>query len=208
MARQCRVNVASPLHFLLTPSLPRLGITRPQTTRGAVWTAQSIVSASASGRCDARACVMKESAQRTRHALSTDEKSDSTLPHAARAGAPPECAGWCACVARGVGVGVPATPLRLVCERASAEPRMHDSAGYVARASRAEAALLTDSPGTLSRRILCALTKLARRCLSDTASPHAVPSPARLPIPLLTKALARPSTYMVPYSLQTAREGI
>ncbi|KAJ7461453.1 hypothetical protein FB451DRAFT_1404686 [Mycena latifolia] len=45
---------------------------------------------------------------------STDEKSDSPTPHAARAGAPRESAGWCACVARGVGDGAPAKRLRLV----------------------------------------------------------------------------------------------
>ncbi|KAJ7443453.1 hypothetical protein FB451DRAFT_1437466 [Mycena latifolia] len=45
---------------------------------------------------------------------STDQNSNSTTPHVARAGAPRESAEWCACVARGAGVGVPAQPLRLV----------------------------------------------------------------------------------------------
>ncbi|KAJ7472517.1 hypothetical protein FB451DRAFT_1249797 [Mycena latifolia] len=51
-----------------------------------------------------------------------------------------------------------------------------DSVGYAARASRAKATLPTDSPRTLSRRVLCTLTKLARRCLLGTLEPEA---PAR-----------------------------
>ncbi|KAJ7461417.1 hypothetical protein FB451DRAFT_1404651 [Mycena latifolia] len=50
----------------------------------------------------------------------TDEKSDSTTPHAALAGAPRGSAGRCACVARGAGVGVPAKPLRLVATKTRA----------------------------------------------------------------------------------------
>ncbi|KAJ7455185.1 hypothetical protein FB451DRAFT_1408060 [Mycena latifolia] len=84
---------------------------------------------------------------------------------------------------------------------ASEEPRLHDSAGYAARASRAEAALPSShSGGSKSARQVGA--SCARSCLSDTASPH-MPSPARLPIPLLTTALARP--YVVPYSPLTSR---
>ncbi|KAJ7472506.1 hypothetical protein FB451DRAFT_1175251 [Mycena latifolia] len=73
----------------------------------------------------------------------TDEKSDSTTPHAALAGAPRGSAGRCACVARGAGVGVPAKPLRLVATKTRAPSARasqdHDSAGYAARASCAEA---------------------------------------------------------------------
>ncbi|KAJ7443472.1 hypothetical protein FB451DRAFT_1190085 [Mycena latifolia] len=104
-----------------------------------------------------------------------------------RGGAPRECAGRCACVALGAGVGVPAEPLRLVattlsalsgggiravCGRASGEPRMHASAGYAARASRAEAALPTDShsggSGGASLRIqTSALAVQIYQCASD-----------------------------------------
>ncbi|KAJ7443432.1 hypothetical protein FB451DRAFT_1190045 [Mycena latifolia] len=101
---------------------------------------------------------------------STDEKSDST-PHAARAGAPHSAR------------------RQAVCRRACQEPRMHDSAGYAAWASHAEAALLMDSPGTLSRRVLCMLTKLARRCLSGTAE---LDAPAR-------GAKSRTLTYSLTY---------
>ncbi|KAJ7455152.1 hypothetical protein FB451DRAFT_1408026 [Mycena latifolia] len=94
-------------------------MTRPQTTRGAVRTAQIIASASASGWCDARACEIQVALTHMARdravdaSRSTDEKSGST-PHAARAGAPREFAGCYACAARAAGVGVRAQPLHLV----------------------------------------------------------------------------------------------
>ncbi|KAJ7435759.1 hypothetical protein FB451DRAFT_1461479 [Mycena latifolia] len=99
--------------------------------------------------------------------------------------------------------------IRAVCGRASEEPRMHDSAGYAARASRAEAAC----PGTVT-----AAAQGARPVRAHQARPptplrhgsrlHAEPCSARLPIPLLTKALAHLSVHVVPYSLLTTREPI
>ncbi|KAJ7472509.1 hypothetical protein FB451DRAFT_1249764 [Mycena latifolia] len=77
-----------------------------------------------------------------------------------------------------------------VCGRAGEEPRMHDSAGYAARASRAKAALPPDSHSGAS---------YARSPSSPAVAsparprPHVEPSPARLPIPLPTTALARES---------------
>ncbi|KAJ7472520.1 hypothetical protein FB451DRAFT_1175265 [Mycena latifolia] len=81
----------------------------------------------------------------------TDEKSDSTTSHAAPAGAPRECAGWCACVAcgvgtRGVGVGVPA-------KREALASRGHDDS---ARRPAAESApcvgALAKTPAYTTRR--------------------------------------------------------
>ncbi|KAJ7455199.1 hypothetical protein FB451DRAFT_1408074 [Mycena latifolia] len=62
-----------------------------------------------------------------------------------------------------------------VCGHACQEPRMHDSAGCVARASLRQGHITQGQSQrrrrehTPSRRVLCALTKFVRRCLSDTA---------------------------------------
>ncbi|KAJ7443450.1 hypothetical protein FB451DRAFT_1413655 [Mycena latifolia] len=109
-------------------------------------------------------------------------------------------------VARGVGAGVPAKPLRLVatktsapsgggiravCARAGEESRMHASAGSAAWAPRAEAALPTDSHSGGSGGASCA---------RSPSSPAAASWPSRVYL--------LPLTYVVPHSLQTTREPI
>ncbi|KAJ7443428.1 hypothetical protein FB451DRAFT_1190042 [Mycena latifolia] len=179
---------------------------RNEATRGAVRTGRRRLNHRVSigvGR-DSRGAPTHKARQRAVDASrSTDEKSDSMTPHAARAGAP-----------RSVPLRLVATTTQRAVGRrtphgvraAGEEPRMHDSAGYAARASRAEAALPTDShwhaqgARVLSRSRPVALTKLARRCLSGTAEPEAPArggSPARIDLLLLA--------YVVSCSLLSTR---
>ncbi|KAJ7472526.1 hypothetical protein FB451DRAFT_298372 [Mycena latifolia] len=159
-------------------SLPRLGMTRPQTTRGAVRTGRR--PADHRLRVKSRLLTRTENAQSTRHGPPTSRAT--ARPRMPRAQERPAslrvvCAlvlvsprspwvSWPRRLSAPSGSGI-----RAVCACASEEPRMHDPAGYAARTSRAEVALPTDSPGTLSRRVRCALTKLARRCLSERLAP-------------------------------------
>ncbi|KAJ7455193.1 hypothetical protein FB451DRAFT_1373328 [Mycena latifolia] len=112
---------------------------------------------------------------------STDEMSDSMTPHAARAGAPRESAGGVPWVSWPRRLSASSGgEIRAVCGRASEEPRMYASAGYAARASRAEGASPRDSHngGAGSARQVgasCARSPSSPAylvsCLSDTAAP-------------------------------------
>ncbi|KAJ7443426.1 hypothetical protein FB451DRAFT_1437413 [Mycena latifolia] len=168
-----------------------------QTARGAVRTAQII----GVGECAVDA------------SRSTDQNSNSTTPHAARAEAPRECAGWYACVARGGGVGVPAKPLRLVATTTQRAIWRRNPCRVRARLPRAPHARLGRLRGSgiarrgrfahgrsrrrlrgraPSRRVLCALTKLAR---PPRELPRACGAKSSAPTySLITKALARLST--------------
>ncbi|KAJ7472468.1 hypothetical protein FB451DRAFT_1398679 [Mycena latifolia] len=101
-----------------------------------------------------RACVrIKDRERAVDTSRSTDQNSNSTTPHAARAGAPRESAGWCACVARGVGAGVPAKPLRLVATQTQRAVRRRNRRRVRARLSRAPHARLGGLRGSgIARR--------------------------------------------------------
>ncbi|KAJ7472474.1 hypothetical protein FB451DRAFT_1175216 [Mycena latifolia] len=130
---------------------------------------------------------------------STDQNSNSTTPHVARAGAPRESAEWCACVARGAGVGLPAKPLRLVApqtQRAVRRRNPHRVRAHLPRAPHARLGGLRRSgiarrgrfahgqsqrrlrERAPSRRVLCALPKPARRYLSGGSAPRGAKSRA------------------------------
>ncbi|KAJ7461441.1 hypothetical protein FB451DRAFT_1404675 [Mycena latifolia] len=149
-------------------------------------------------RCTMHAHVRVMSRALTMTESAVDEKGDSTTPHAARAGAPRESAGWCAIVARGVGAGVPAAPLRLVATKTQRAVRRRNPRAVRPRLPRAPHARLGGLRGSgIVRRGRFALGQ-SGDAKSARPRPHAEPSPARVHLLLLA--------YIVPSSLPTVKE--